>query len=53
MPRKYQQVCDRAVILRQGKLIFDGSIDDLRQHSDIESGFLQLTADRTQEETPP
>ncbi len=45
-----EQVCDRAVILRQGKLIFDGSIDDLRQHSDIESGFLQLTADRPAQE---
>ena len=44
-----EQVCDRAVILRQGKLIFDGSIDDLRQHRDIESSFLQLTADRAQE----
>lgn len=48
-----EQVCDRAVILSQGKLIFDGSINDLGQHSDIESGFLQLTAERAQEETPP
>ncbi len=38
-----EQVCDRAVILSQGRLIFDGSIDDLRRHSDIESSFLQLT----------
>lgn len=39
-----EQVCDRAVILSQGKLIFDGNLDDLRQHSDIEAGFLQRTA---------
>lgn len=47
-----EQVCDRAVILRDGKLIFDGSIDDLRQHRDIESGFLQLTTERGQEAVP-
>jgi len=38
-----EQVCDRAVILSRGRLIFDGSIDDLRRHSDIESSFLRLT----------
>ncbi len=48
-----EQVCDRAVILREGKLIFDGSIDDLRQHCDIESSFLQLTAERPREAALP
>lgn len=48
-----EQVCDRAVILREGKLIFDGGIDDLRQHRDIESSFLQLTAERAQEPAQP
>jgi len=39
-----ENICDRALILQQGKLIFSGSIDELRHHSDIESSFIRLTA---------
>lgn len=48
-----EQVCDRALILRQGKLVFDGRIDDLRQHRDIEVGFLQLSAEQAAAEVEP
>ncbi|MEW5904169.1 MAG: ABC transporter ATP-binding protein [Pseudomonadota bacterium] len=37
-----EQLCDRAVVLRQGRNIFDGTLDELRAHSDLEAAFLQL-----------
>ncbi len=40
-----EQVCDRAVILREGRNIFTGPLDELREHSDIESSFLRLNAE--------
>ena len=40
-----EQVCDRAVILREGRAIFNGTLDELRAQSDIESSFLRLNAD--------
>lgn len=40
-----EQVCDRAVILREGRNIFSGSLDELRAHSDIESSFMRLNAE--------
>ncbi len=39
-----EQLCDRAVILREGRCIFYGSLDELREQSDIESGFMRLNA---------
>jgi len=39
-----EQVCDRAVILREGRDIFSGSLDELRAQSDIESSFMRLNA---------
>jgi ABC-2 type transport system ATP-binding protein len=44
-----EQVCDRAVILREGRSIFCGSLDELRAQSDIESSFLRLNADAESE----
>ncbi|MDO8313526.1 MAG: ATP-binding cassette domain-containing protein, partial [Sideroxyarcus sp.] len=39
-----ENICDRAVILQYGKVIFSDSTDELRRHSDIESSFIRLTA---------
>jgi len=39
-----ENICDRAVILQQGKVIFNDTTDELRRHSDIESSFIRLTA---------
>jgi ABC-2 type transport system ATP-binding protein len=39
-----EQVCDRAVILREGRNIFSGSLEELRAQSDIESSFMRLNA---------
>jgi len=39
-----ENICDRAVILQQGKVIFNDTTDELRSHSDIESSFIRLTA---------
>lgn len=44
-----EQVCDRAVILREGRAIFSGTLDELRAHSDIESSFMRLNADAESE----
>ncbi len=47
-----ENICDRAVILQQGKVIFSGSIEELRRHSDIESSFIRLTAAQPEEIQP-
>jgi ABC-2 type transport system ATP-binding protein len=39
-----ENICDRAVIMQQGKVIFNDTTDELRRHSDIESSFIRLTA---------
>jgi ABC-type multidrug transport system ATPase subunit len=39
-----ENICDRAVILQQGKVIFNDTTNELRRHSDIESSFIRLTA---------
>ncbi|GAB4125507.1 MAG: hypothetical protein Fur0040_07820 [Sideroxydans sp.] len=39
-----EAVCDRALILKAGRVIFDGDIAELRRHSDIESSFIRLNA---------
>lgn len=39
-----ENICDRAVILQQGKVVFNDTTDELRRHSDIESSFIRLTA---------
>ncbi len=39
-----ENICDRAIILQEGKVIFSGSINELRRHSDVESSFIRLTA---------
>lgn len=39
-----ENICDRALILREGKQIFSGSVDELRRHSDVESSFIRLNA---------
>jgi ABC-2 type transport system ATP-binding protein len=39
-----ENICDRAVILQQGKVIFSDTTDELRRHSDIESSFIRLTS---------
>lgn len=39
-----ENICDRAVILKKGKVIFSDSTDELRRHSDIESSYIRLTA---------
>ncbi|MDD5056388.1 MAG: ABC transporter ATP-binding protein [Sideroxydans sp.] len=39
-----ENICDRAIILQEGKVIFSGGIDELRHHSDVESSFIRLTA---------
>lgn len=39
-----EAVCDRALILKAGRVIFDGSTAELRRHSDIESSFIRLNA---------
>lgn len=39
-----ENICDRAVILQQGRVIFNDTTDALRRHSDIESSFIRLTA---------
>jgi ABC-2 type transport system ATP-binding protein len=46
-----EQVCDRAVILREGRAIFNGTLDELRAQSDIESSFLRLNADAESAQT--
>lgn len=46
-----EQVCDRAVILRKGRTIFNGTLDELRAQSDIESSFLRLNADAESAQT--
>lgn len=37
-----EQLCDRAVVLRAGRVIFSGNLDALRAQSDLESSFLHL-----------
>ncbi len=44
-----ENICDRAVILQQGKVIFSDSIEELHRHSDIESSFIRLTATQPDE----
>jgi ABC-2 type transport system ATP-binding protein len=44
MLNEVENICDRAIILQEGKVIFSGSIDELRRHSDVESSFIRLTA---------
>lgn len=44
MLHEMENICDRAVILQQGKIIFNDTADELRRHSDIESSFIRLTA---------
>ena len=39
-----ESICDRAIILQDGNLIFSGSISELRRHSDVESSFIRLNA---------
>jgi len=39
-----ESICDRALILQQGKVIFNDTTNELRRHSDIESSFIRLTA---------
>jgi ABC-2 type transport system ATP-binding protein len=39
-----ESICDRAIILQDGNLIFSGGIDELRKHSDVESSFIRLNA---------
>ncbi len=39
-----ENVCDRAIILQEGNVIFSGSVDELRRHSDVESSFIRLNA---------
>jgi ABC-2 type transport system ATP-binding protein len=39
-----ENICDSALILQQGKVIFNDTTDELRRHSDIESSFIRLTA---------
>jgi len=39
-----EQVCDRAVVLRAGRVVFSGDLDALRTQSDLESSFLHLSA---------
>lgn len=39
-----ENICDRALILQQGKVVFNDTTDELRRHSDIESSFIRLTA---------
>ena len=41
-----ENICDRALILQQGKVVFSDSTDELRRHSDIESNFIRLTAEQ-------
>jgi len=45
-------VCDRAVIISGGKILFDGSPTELRSHSgdnDIDHAFRKITTDATEE----
>ncbi len=44
MLHEMENICDRAVILQQGKIIFNDTANELRRHSDIESSFIRLTA---------
>ena len=46
-----ENICDRALILQQGKVIFNDTTDELRRHSDIESSFIRLTANQATEVT--
>jgi len=39
-----ESICDRAIILQDGNLIFSGSIAELRRQSDVESSFIRLNA---------
>jgi len=43
-----ENLCDRAVILQNGKVIFNDTTEALRRHSDIESSFIRLTAAQTE-----
>ncbi|MFA6119997.1 MAG: ABC transporter ATP-binding protein [Sideroxydans sp.] len=47
-----ENICDRVVILQQGKVIFSDTTDELRRHSDIESSFIRLTAMPAEGVTP-
>lgn len=46
-----EKVCDRIVIIDHGKMIFNGSIDDMHKHfagnASLEAMFLELTEDAT------
>lgn len=48
-----EQLCDRIGILKKGKLIFVGTIDELKEHhpdKDLESIYLELAGRKAQEE---
>jgi ABC-2 type transport system ATP-binding protein len=47
-----ENICDRAVILQQGKVIFSDTTEELRRHSDIESSFIRLTAMQPEKQPP-
>ena len=44
-----ERVCDRVVFLSQGRIVADGTPDDIAEHyghGDLEGVFLQLAAER-------
>jgi ABC-2 type transport system ATP-binding protein len=44
-----ENLCDRVAVLQQGRLIFSGSSDEMRQTGSIEEVFLQLNAQQPKE----
>lgn len=47
-----ENLCDRVVVLQQGRLIFSGSSDEMRQTGSIEDVFMQLNAQQPPESEP-
>ncbi|MGD9857387.1 MAG: ABC transporter ATP-binding protein [Planctomycetaceae bacterium] len=40
-------VCSRVILIHNGRLVFDGTVDDMARDGDLEQRFRELTAQRT------
>lgn len=47
-----ESLCDRAIILQNGKVIFNDTLAEMHRHNDIESSFIRLTAMQTEGAQP-
>jgi ABC-type multidrug transport system ATPase subunit len=46
MLNEVESLCDRVLILKQGRLIYSGSSAEMLSKGDMEEAFMQITEDK-------